>query len=226
MRSFNTEGPVDARDHYCIPPLDRMNLDYVLKLIRDEKYFILHAPRQTGKTSVLKALQDLLNSGAEGDYRCVYVNVEAAQASREDVSSAMATILDALAVRAQDEREDRILEQICDEVLAKSRPGNALYRALNRWARSEPRPLVLFIDEIDSLVGDTLISVLRQLRSGYDQRPNSFPHSIVLCGVRDLRDYRIHSESKGEAVSGVARSILPPIHCGWATSHAPRCKRC
>ena len=51
-----------------------MDLDYVLNLIRGKKYFILHAPRQTGKTSTLKALQDRLNSGAEGDYRCVYVN--------------------------------------------------------------------------------------------------------------------------------------------------------
>jgi len=49
--------------------------------------------------------------------------------------------------------------------------------------------MVLFIDEVDSLVGDTLISLLRQLRSGYDRRPSSFPQSIILCGLRDIRDY-------------------------------------
>ena len=202
MRFFNTAGPMDAQDHYCIPPLERIELDYVLNLIHDEKYFILHAPRQTGKTSTLKALQDRLNSGAEGGYRCLYVNIEAAQVAREDVAGAMETILDSLAARAQDALADRALEQIRDEVLAKSRPTNALFRALNRWSRSDRRPLVLLIDEIDSLIGDSLLSVLRQLRSGYDMRPRSFPHSIVLCGVRNVRDYRIHSASEGKAIAG------------------------
>ena len=26
MRFFNTSGPVVAEDHYCIPPLERLNL--------------------------------------------------------------------------------------------------------------------------------------------------------------------------------------------------------
>ena len=46
VRKFNTEGPVVAADHYCIPPLERIDLDAVLGLIRDKKYFVLHAPRQ------------------------------------------------------------------------------------------------------------------------------------------------------------------------------------
>ena len=49
--------------------------------------------------------------------------------------------------------------------------ARALQEALSRWAEESPRPLVVLIDEIDTLVGDTLISVLRQLRAGYDQRP-------------------------------------------------------
>lgn len=69
-----------------------------------------------------------------------------------------------------------------------------LYDLLARWARLSPRPLVLFLDEIDSLVGDALNSVLRQLRAGYDARPESFPHSIALIGLRDVRDYRLASQ--------------------------------
>ena len=63
-------------------------------------------------------------------------------------------------------------------------------------------PLVLLIDEIDSLVGDTLLSVLRQLRAGYDRRPESFPRSVLLCGVRDVRDYRIHSSVEKTVITG------------------------
>ena len=52
VRKFNTEGPVVAADHYHIPPLERIDLDAVLGLIRDKKYFVLHAPRQTGKSAL------------------------------------------------------------------------------------------------------------------------------------------------------------------------------
>ena len=74
MRKFNKEGPVEAERHYCIPPLSRVKLAEILELIADRRYFVLHAPRQTGKTSILLALQDRLN--AEGVYRCLYVNFE------------------------------------------------------------------------------------------------------------------------------------------------------
>ena len=91
MRFFNTAGPIKPARHYCIPPLERLDLNEVLALIRDEKYFVLYAPRQTGKTSGLLALRDLLN--AEGAYRCVYANVEGGQAMREEVEPAMRVIL-------------------------------------------------------------------------------------------------------------------------------------
>ena len=73
---------------------------------------------------------------------------------------------------------------------------------LSRWAAADPRPLVLLLDEIDTLIGDTLVSVLRQLRAGYDQRPAGFPHSVVLCGVVDVRDYRIQSSAANALVLG------------------------
>ena len=202
MRSFNTEGPIVSEDHYSVPPLGRMNLDSVLELIRNQKYFSLHAPRQSGKTTALLTLQDLLNSGSAGPYRCVYINVESAQAMREDIPEAMRTILDELSLRALSSLNDDSLEEICADALALSRPGLVLRRVLFRWARADPRPLVLLIDEIDSLVGATLVSTLRQLRAGYDLRPKNFPQSVVLCGVRDLRNYRFELESEDDGLPG------------------------
>ena len=80
-RFFNTEGPVVPADHYSVPPLERMDLPSILTLIRQKRYFVLHAPRQTGKTSVLTALRDLLNSGTEGDFNCVLTSTEVGQAA-------------------------------------------------------------------------------------------------------------------------------------------------
>ena len=202
MRQFNTTGPVDPADHYLIPPLARIDLDEVLGLVRDKKCFVLHAPRQTGKTSALLALRDLLNGGEAGDWRCVYANVEAGQAARENVADAMRAVLSEFALRASLTLGDDSVEGICHAAMDSAGPMGALGLALSRWAAADRTPLVLLIDEIDSLVGDTLLSVLRQVRAGYDRRPAAFPHSIVLCGVRDVRDYRIHSTAENRMVLG------------------------
>jgi hypothetical protein len=200
MRFFNTAGPVDCERHYCLPPLERLNLNQVLALIDQQKYFILHAPRQTGKTSVLLALMKYLN--VQGKYRCLYINVEAGQAAREDVAAAMRSILNQLASRARITLNDHFLDAIWVDALLKSGPHSALDEVLTEWSAQDTKPIVLFIDEIDSLIGDTLISVFRQLRAGYDKRPRHFPQSVILCGVRDVRDYRIHSASEKTIITG------------------------
>ena len=200
VRFFNTEGPIRPDNHYHVPPLDRVDLEELLGLVRDERYFVLHAPRQTGKTSVLLALRDLLNAG--GDCRCVYANVEAGQAMREDVAEGMRAVLAELALEASVTLGDDTLEDIWPRALERVGPGQALRQALLRWSMADPKPLVLLIDEIDALVGDTLLSVLRQLRAGYPGRPGRFPQSVVLCGVRDVRDYRIHSTARNALVLG------------------------
>jgi hypothetical protein len=200
MRFFNTAGPVRCEEHYCLPPLERLDLTEILSLIAQKKYFVLHAPRQTGKTSCLLALMDYLN--ATGSYRCLYFNVESAQAAREDVRQGMRAILSAMSSRAFYFLKDDFPESHWQEMLEKSGEYGVLNTLLSLWARESPLPLILLIDEIDSLVGDTLISVLRQLRTGYDMRPTLFPQSIMLCGVRDVRDYRIHSAADKAIITG------------------------
>jgi hypothetical protein len=85
--------------------------------------------------------------------------------------------------------------------------------ALAAWARVCPRPLVLFFDEIDALRGASLISVLRQLRAGFNERPAGFPASVALCGLPDVRGY-----SHVEREYGVGRAridLLVALHRQW-----------
>jgi hypothetical protein len=95
MKKFNTAGPSVADDHYMIPPLSRFDLEEIETLIDDKRYFILHAPRQTGKTTCLLALMEHLNQ--KGQYRTVYANVEPAQALRGDVEKAVPVIVQRIA---------------------------------------------------------------------------------------------------------------------------------
>ena len=200
MRFFNTAGPIKAEMHYHVSPLARIAVEDLLLLIRQEKYFILHAPRQTGKTSALLALRDDLN--ASGEFRCVYVNVEIGQSAREDVAAAIRAILSALARAARYALDDLFVTDIWRGILDDAGPNDALGETLARWSESDAKPLVLLIDEIDALIGDTLLAVLRQLRAGYPDRPRRFPQSVILCGVRDVRDYRIRSSAENAIIAG------------------------
>ena len=73
MRYFNTAGPVNCQYHYCLPPLGRLDMADIERLLTQQKYFVLHAPRQTGKTTFLYASADYLNQ--QGLYRSVYLNI-------------------------------------------------------------------------------------------------------------------------------------------------------
>ena len=198
-RFFNTAGPMIPEDHYCIDPLTRVDWDDIQRMIHGKRYFILHAPRQTGKTSTLLAMMHVLND--EGRYACAYSNIEAAQAARGEVKEGIPIACDTIA-------SDLALYLKCPELqewyLEKGvqfQPQNQLFQLLSFWAATSDKPTVLFLDEVDALVGDTLISLLRQLRAGYNRRPGEFPQSIILCGVRDVRDYRIH-QGGGEIITG------------------------
>src|SRR6056297_4229151 len=182
-----------------IDPLKRINKDEIMTLIDNWRYFILHAPRQTGKTSSLLALQDYINK--EGQYKCLYVNVEPAQAARSKVEEGIKAIIVELGSCASLYlKEDYFFEHLNTFIAYGG--YTAFKTALSRWCQQSKKPVILLIDEIDALVGDTLISVLRQLRAGYTKRPDAFPQSIILCGVRDVRDYRIFSDKDQQIITG------------------------
>ncbi|MBP5340002.1 MAG: AAA-like domain-containing protein [Prevotella sp.] len=203
-RFFNTAGPNKPQMSYTLDPLKRIDLEEILTLISQERYFVLHAPRQTGKTSCLLALRDYLN--AQGNYLAVYANVEAGQAARNNIESVVRTccgaIGQALRLVLKDDSPLELRKQVND-----ADPNEMLTNYLRFLSEHYEKPLVLFIDEIDALVGDGLVSVLRQIRAGYTDRPKSFPQSIVLCGVRDVRDYRIVLSNQDIVTGGSAFNI-------------------
>ena len=202
---FNTAGPIIPEDHYHIDRLHRLDWEETQHLIASKKYFVLYAPRQTGKTSTLLAMVDALN--AAGDYQALYVNIEAAQAARQDVEAGLSIICETIASTAAIDGIQPELQAMTTQLLQERQARGALTALLSHWAQNSEKPIVLMLDEVDALVGDTLISLLRQIRAGYAQRPKAFPHSIILCGVRDVRDYRIHTSDKEIITGGSAFNI-------------------
>jgi len=96
-RHFNTAGPCNPEDHYMVPPVPR--LPNARDLIDQKGYFVVHAPRQTGKTTTLRALAQALT--AKGRYAALHVTCEEASSAEENYGDAMRAILGALRTAAE-----------------------------------------------------------------------------------------------------------------------------
>ncbi len=200
MKTFNTAGPCVPGKHYMIPT----EFSNFKKLIDAERYFILHAPRQTGKTTLMLQLMENLNN--EGKYIALYVNVESAQPLRNDIVAVNELIISEFESNARIYLQKSFQPQ--EECFKIRSMQNGISDFLSRWTLQLSKPLVVLIDEVDALIGDGLLSVLRQLRAGYSKRPKAFPQALCLIGLRDIRDYRIYSDtSKRYIVGGSAFNI-------------------
>ncbi|WP_084010637.1 ATP-binding protein [Pseudofrankia sp. DC12] len=171
-------------------------LPEVPALVAREHYFLVHAPRQTGKTTTLRALAAGLT--ASGEYAAVKLSLQSGAAFGDDIGGATRAIL----AKARREARLTLPADLRPPVWPEGPDGDLFGGALAAWAEFCPRPLVLFLDEIDSLTGATLVAVLSQIREGFEDRPGAFPASIALCGLRDVRDYRTASGGNPERSGG------------------------
>jgi len=182
-RFFNTAGPCRPEMHYMLPPERR--LPDIRRLIDQELYFVVHAPRQSGKTTCFRSLAQSLTAG--GRHAALLTSCEVGRAAGGDVEQGITSVLGALRVAAENHLPEELRPPAPDSA---TDAGVRLLGLLNRWSRQCPRPVVLFLDEMDALSDNLLISVLPQLRTGYADRPRAFPQSLALIGLRDVRDYR------------------------------------
>ncbi|MGE5343835.1 MAG: ATP-binding protein [Candidatus Omnitrophota bacterium] len=201
IKYFNTAGPCSPEKHYMVDPLKR--LTKVERLIDQELYFTIHAPRQTGKTTYLHALVRKLN--ADGKYIAMMVSFERGGIESYSVDKANEILINALYITAPSQLEEAYRPPNPE---VKHYPDVINY--LQAWCESQEKPIVLFIDEIDALLDDVFVSILRQLRDGYQRRPQYFPASIILVGLRDVKSYKDRSYEKAVPYNINSDSILMP----------------
>ncbi len=186
-RAFNIAGPCKPDIHYMLPPERRF--PGLLPLVETQSYFVVHAPRQTGKTTALMALARELT--ASGTYTSVVLSMEQGQPFQHDLEGLEPAVLGGWRRTCK----AHLPADLQPPPWPAAARGDRLREALSEWASRSARPLVLFLDEIDSLQDEALVTALRQIRAGYADRPNGFPASLGLVGLRDVRDYKVASGS-------------------------------
>ncbi len=181
---FNIAGPCNEQEHYMVPPLERIS--GVLPLIRQRQYFIIHAARQTGKTTYLQHLAAQIEK--EGRYYALYCSLESAQVFT-DPTQGLPHILSNISFAVRNSNLPN--RESFGKDIDKTETSTLVRAAFTDYCRLLDKPLVVLFDEIDALQNGTLITFLRQLREGYISR-NSIPflHSVALVGMRNIRDYK------------------------------------
>jgi len=174
-------------------------LQGVEQLIDMKQYFVVHAARQSGKTTYLKDLTQRLNE--TGKYYAIYCSMESLD-KIEDAEKGIPQIISCISDALFYAKVPK-----CEE-FAKTANffffATVLNSSLSRYCSVLDKPLIILFDETDCLKEDTLISFLRQMRMGYNSRSTiPFVHSVALVGMRNIRDYkakvRPESESLGSA---------------------------
>ena len=200
-RYFNTAGPCIPAKHYMLPALDR--LPGIRRLVNMERCFVIHAPRQTGKTTAVKALAREIN--AKGDMVAIYCTLETMQKLVGSHETAMREIRHLVLRSAGMVRELVPLVAEIGELKSTVGISTAVGDALQALCEKSEKPVVVFFDEVDCLVGDVLVSFLRQLRDGYVNREDApFPASIALVGMLDVRDYKAQIRPDGQSLGQIS----------------------
>jgi hypothetical protein len=150
--------------------------------------FAFVARQPTGKTTFLRAFAKSLSVGE--DYAALYMSCEAAEAAGDDTVAAQETLVRVLAEEAALQLPEPLRP---DPLPGALDSATLLTDVLAAWCARCPRRVVLLLDEIDALRGQSLIALLRQLRAGFPKRPSHAPWSVMLCGLRDVRDYKMAS---------------------------------
>ncbi|MDR1407899.1 MAG: ATP-binding protein, partial [Tannerella sp.] len=162
-RYFNVAGPCIEAKHYMIDASSRLR--GIVGLIDQEQYFVIHAARQSGKTTFLLDMTERLN--AEGKYYAFYCSLEIGQGIIDPEKGIPA-----------------IMRQVSKALRFSGIPNGAKFAEnadvsdftgvlaieLTVFCMSLDKPLVIFFDEADCLSEGTLITFLRQLRDGYNSR--------------------------------------------------------
>ncbi len=172
----------------------------LVELIDSKQFFVIHAARQTGKTTLLNEMEQDLNAGEA--YHALYCSLESVQPFT-DPHEGIPAIIEA--VRSAVGYHPALRKHAFAPAFDGTAIASAIKDAFSDLAGAIDRPLVVLFDEADCLANGTLISFLRQLRDGYVNRTRMpFIHACALVGMRNIRDYKANLRDDQETLGSAS----------------------
>ena len=187
MRQFGTQGPVNSKDNYVVARREEL-ADFINR-VKQGRYIVLFAPRQTGKTTFFQdALKILTNEGK--DYFPIQLNFEEYEeiTPTDFYHSLCKEICKEIQKVFRERREP--LSQKLSNFLANARITNhiSMREFFEQFASLEQDPqVVLIVDEFDGIPQAAINGFLRSLRRIYlTGREARSPYSVGIVGVKNI----------------------------------------
>ncbi len=197
MRSFYSYGPVDSQEHFCVQRMELIErcIEHLIDNADEGgRYFTIWAPRQTGKTWLMRQVRD---------------DIQARYSDR--------FIVGTMSVQGTVFKDDDDVGHFLDNVpmliwetfkLRIDTPDDweAFRRLFDRIDGIFDRPIILFIDEFDSLPPKVIDILVKMFRDMYLKRDSYLLHGLALIGVRTV----LGVESERGSPFNVQRSMHLP----------------
>jgi hypothetical protein len=197
MRHFNSYGPVDSQEHFCVQRKELITQGVEQLIGKPEKgghYFTIWAPRQTGKTWLMRQLELNINQQYPDEFTVFNFSLG-----------------DLRGMSFPEKPAD--FPPIFGELLQESLPGEPVVKTWKQFGQLFSkkkgfwdRPLILLIDEVDTLPLSLLDMMVAQFRERYLNRQNNWLHGLALVGVRAV----LGIESKRGSPFNIQRSLQVP----------------
>ncbi|OQX79571.1 MAG: hypothetical protein B6D64_04625 [Bacteroidetes bacterium 4484_276] len=163
MRYFNTSGPNIPDKHYTIEREDILKRG--LELVKDERYFTIWAPRQTGKSTYFRQLAIKLE---QLGYKVAHINFE--NFRNAPIETFLLSFTRHLREKwGVDYSEFNNISHIFEHIQV-----------------TNDKKCVLIIDEVEGINKEYFGDFLHSIRNAYHSRESHCLKSVVLVGVSNI----------------------------------------
>ncbi len=194
MRHFCSYGPVDCQDHFCIPR-QALIAKGVEQLIGQPKkgghYFTIWAPRQTGKTWLMRKIKQAISQQYPEEFTLLNFSLGGLRGMEEETNFPVA-FSRLLKTNFPSHPQVNNWEDFC-QLFSKKK---------GLW----DRPLILLIDEVDTIPSSLIDLMVAQFREMYLERETNWLHGLALVGVRAV----LGIESQRGSPFNIQRSLKVP----------------
>jgi len=175
MRTFHSYGPVDCDEHFCIPRNELIQQCFKQLISNPEKgghYFTIWSPRQCGKTWLMRQVKKEIEKRYPDQFIIGMMSMQGVILEDKDSENEILSWFPGLF------RDSLGIYTNAPE------DWKAWTNFFNKTEGLFKKPLILFIDEFDSLPSKMIDRLVTLFRDMYLKRESFNIHGLALIGVR------------------------------------------
>lgn len=175
MRHFHSYGPVDCEEHFCVDRtalIENCTQQLVGAPDKGGRYFTIWAPRQTGKTWLMRQVKKAIKKQYKDRFVTADLSMQGVVFKENEPDEAFLKKVPKLMLDGFDMDVEAPASWEDWALLFHKRKG--LFK----------RPVILFIDEFDSLPTAVIDRMAALFRDMYLNRAGYLLHGLALVGVR------------------------------------------